>query len=125
MAAACVVVPLGPACVNITGVRANDRNMFTATLTQKGLPINLTGQTVTAQARKKSTDATALDAVVAVVDAVNGDITIRWPGADVATWLAGKAEAVGVWDLQVDNGTDDPVTVAEGSFAAKMDVTRP
>lgn len=123
--AACVVVPLGPACVNITGVRAGDRNEFTATLTTKGVPLDLTGQTVTAQARTKALATEALDAVVEVTDAVNGEVTIRWPGDAVTTWLNGKASLNGVWDMQVDNGVDDPVTVVEGTFSAAMDVTRP
>jgi hypothetical protein len=125
MAATCVVVPLGPACVNITGVRSGDRNQFTITLTQKGVPVDLTDQTVAAQARKTTTATDALDGVVVVTDAANGELTLRWPGDAVATWLAGKGNAKGVWDLQVYNGVDDPVTMAAGSFDAQMDVTRP
>jgi len=125
MAAACVVVPLGPACVNLTGVRAGDRNVMTATITSKGEAVDLTGKTLTAQARKSATATTdPLDAVVTVDDALAGKITIRWPGDKVTTLLAGKATWAGVWDLQVAEPGQDPLTVAAGSFAAEMDVTR-
>lgn len=124
MASTCVVVPLGPACVDLEGVRAGDRNLMTATLTSKGAPVNLTGYTVTAQARKKSTDSAALDAVVTIVNALTGDISIRWPGDDVTALLAGKATWNGVWDLQIEQVGSDPLTVAAGNFHAYMDVTR-
>lgn len=125
MAAACVTVPLGPACVAITGVRAGDRNLITATVTAKGQPVDLTGKTLSAQARKTAqSTATALDAVIAVVDALAGDITIRWPGDDVTALLAGKATWSGVWDLQVAEPGLDPLTIAAGPFTAEMDVTR-
>lgn len=125
--ASCVVVPLGPACVNIIGVRAGDLNLFTAHLHIGAVPINLTGLTLTGQARKKVTDADppALTADIQVVNALNGDITIRWDGDDVRTLLAGAKSWSGVWDMQADNGVDDPQTLAAGTIAAELDVTRP
>jgi hypothetical protein len=125
MAATCVIVPLGPACVDLTGVRAGDRNLVTATITSKGAPVNLTGYTVSAQARKKSVDTAALAAVVTVDNAALGQISIRWPGDAVTTLLDGKATWNGVWDLQIDQAGSDPLTVAAGKFSAVMDVTRP
>ena len=123
--AACVVVPFGPACVNLTGVRAGGRNLMSATITAKGTPVDLTGFTLSAQARKKSTDPTvALQAEITVVDAVAGEVTIRWPGEDVTLLLAGKASWDGVWDMQMDDTLSDPVTIVEGKFNAVMDVTR-
>jgi hypothetical protein len=125
MAVTCVVVPLGPACANITGVRAGDRNLMTATISSKGEPVDLSGKTVTAQARKSVTDqGAALNAVIEVLDAINGQIAIRWPGADVTALLAGKKAWSGVWDLQVAEPALDPLTIAAGTFAAEMDVTR-
>lgn len=124
--ATCVSVPMGPACVNLDGVRGGDRNLISVTITSKGTPVNLTGYTVTAQARKKSTDLTAaLAAVVTVTSAVDGQVDIRWPGDAVATLLDGKATWNGVWDLQIDTAGSDPLTVAAGTFGAVMDVTRP
>lgn len=125
--AASVTVPLGPARADITGVRAGDLNEMTVTLTSGGGPLDLTGRTVMAQARAKATDlgTAALTAVVTVVGAaVDGVVRLRWPGDDVRTLLGTKATWTGVWDLQVDNGIDDPVTVVAGSFKAEMDVTR-
>jgi hypothetical protein len=126
MAATCVTVPLGPACVNITGVRGGDRNLMTATVTAKGQPVDLTDKTLAAQARKAVTDTgtPALEAVIEVVDAPAGDITIRWPGDAVTALLAGKKSWTGVWDLQVIETGLDPLTIAAGTFAAEMDVTR-
>jgi len=124
--AACVTVPLGPACVNITGIRAGDRNEMTFTVMSKGAPVDLTGMTVTAQARKKATDPdpAALEAVVDITDPVNGTGTLRWPGDDVRTLLGSSAKWTGVWDLQVGDGVSDPTTIAAGSFDAVSDVTR-
>lgn len=124
--AACVVLELGPACVDIKGVRAGDYNLFTAHLHFGAVPLNLTGQTVTAQARKSALDPDppALVAVCTIVDPLNGDITVRWDGDDVRTLLAGAKSWKGVWDLQVDNGTDDPQTLMAGKFEAQTDVTR-
>jgi FlaG/FlaF family flagellin (archaellin) len=121
-----VTVPLGPARVNITGVRAGDRNLMTITLHSKGDPLNLTDLDVTAQARRKSTDQTpVLSAVVEPIDATLGQVSLRWPGDDVTDLLAGKATWSGVWDLQVGSAGADPTTVCAGSFLAEMDVTRP
>lgn len=119
-----VVLPLGPALLDITGVRAGDRNLITLTLTSGGTPMDLTGLTPAAQARLNPMDANALTAVTEVVDAVGGVVTVRWPGEAVRTILAGKAAWTGVWDLQIGAPGEDPVTVVAGAFAAVMDVTR-
>lgn len=118
-------VQLGPAQVDLQGVRAGDLNAITLTITSKGKPFNLTGKTVTAQARLTPLDTQALDAVVEVTNAVNGVCVVRWPGAAVTTLLAGKAAWSGVWDLQVsDTPGGDAQTLVAGTFAAVMDVTR-
>lgn len=120
-----VTVPLGPAVANLTGIRAGDRNLITATVTSKGAPIDLTGMTLSAQARAKSTDAAAaMTAEVTVLDAATGQISIRWPGDQVTTALAGAATWKGVWDLQLEQAGQDPLTIVAGGIAAEMDVTR-
>lgn len=125
MAATCVALPMGPACVNITGIRGGDRNLITGTVTSKGEPVDLTGMTLAAQARKQATDATAaLTAVIEITDPLEGAFTMRWPGAAVTTLLNGKKNWTGVWDLQVTEPDFDPLTIAAGTFAAEMDVTR-
>jgi hypothetical protein len=115
---------MGPAVVNIAGVRAGDQNLFTLTMSRDGVPVDLTGSTVTAQARLTALTEESLDAVVEITDAPGGAVSVRWPGEDVRTWLAGQATVKGVWDLQVANGAEDPVTVIAGGFGAEMDVTR-
>ena len=125
MASTAVTLPLGPATVNITGVRAGDKNAFVLSLTQAGAPLPITG-VVTAQARLVATDAEpAMTAVVEMVDAPNGQVLVRWPGEQVTAALAGAAVWAGVWDLQVQEGADDPVTLVAGTLGAAMDVTRP
>jgi len=124
MSAACVVVPLGPACVDITGVRAGDRNLMAVTLTTAGQPFDLTGLVVSAQARLNPLATEAISAVVDVVDAVAGRVMLYWPGDEVTAMLAGKTSWKGVWDLQVSQTGADPVTFAAGKFSAVMDVTR-
>lgn len=125
--ATCVTVDLTPACLDWTGVRAGDRNQVYMTLSLSGgMPVDLTGQTVTAQARKTHLDETEhLDAVISVIDAAAGRISVRWPGDDVRAVLAGQQKWTGVWDLQIQAPPEDPVTVVEGKFGATYDVTRP
>jgi len=120
-----VAINLTPAVVDISGVRAGDRNLFNLTLRSAGKPMDLTGYTVTAQARTTVAATTGLDAVCTVVDPAGGGVTVRWPGDDVRTWLGSKVTQAGVWDLQLDDGSGgDPWTIISGEFAAEMDVTR-
>jgi hypothetical protein len=118
-------VSLTPPVVNITGVRAGDRNLIAAAATTEGVPVDLTGQVLSAQARKKAIDpVVALTAVVEVTDETGGTFTIRWPGEEVRTMLAGAASWKGVWDLQMAPGVDeDAITLCAGSFEAETDVT--
>ena len=118
-----VAVPLGPAPVDITGVRAGDLNEFQITLTSGGGKLNITDSTFNASARVTKTNPAHLDAVVTIVDGPNGILMVRWPGEDVRTWLGTKETLSGFWDLEMVTGTDDPLTVCAGTFAAEMDVT--
>jgi hypothetical protein len=119
------VVPLGPATVDLTGIRAGDQNQISCTVTTGGVPLDLTGKEVTAQARLTPTDASALDAVIEITRPTLGEFNLRWPGAAVAEMLAGKPKWQGVWDLQVSEPGQDALTLIAGKFAAVMDVTRP
>ena len=118
------VIPLGPAPVDIKGVRAGDLNQFKMTITSAGAPVDLTGMEVTASARVKPNDTASVDAAIEVVDAPGGVITIAWPGEAVREWMGSKATVNGVWDLQIASTGSDPITVVAGSFGAEMDVTR-
>jgi len=120
----CVLVPLGPACVDITGIRAGDQNLIVMSFTSGGAPIDLTGAVVEAQARATPFATEMIEAVIEITDPVGGHVNVRWPGDQVMTMLAGKPVWNGVWDLQVTQGSDDPQTLAAGSFSAVMDVTR-
>ena len=121
-----ITVPLGPATVNLTGVRAGDRNLILATVMDKNGPIDLTGRTLAAQARGKvnDPDPPAMTAEVTVVDAVTGQISIRWPGDQVTAVLGQSATWSGAWDLQVESPGEDPVTICAGKISCEMDVTR-
>jgi hypothetical protein len=120
-----VAVPLGPAEVDITGVRAGDRNEFQITLTSGGTKLNVTGMTFTASARLTKADTDHLDAVVTIVDGPNGVVLVHWPGDDVRTWLGSQETQTGVWDLEMDDATNEPLTVVAGKFTAELDVTHP
>jgi hypothetical protein len=123
--ATCVTVPLGPACVDITGVRGNDRNEIQFVLKSGTVPVDLTGLVLEAQARLNVTSAEEMDAVITVLDAPAGKFSLRWPGVAVTTMLGDNPTWAGVWDLQIGDGTSDPTTVIEGKLSAVMDVTRP
>ena len=119
-------VVLGPALLDLSGIRAGDRNMIELTISYKGTPLNLTGYTLTAQVRKTAPDPViALTAVINVVNAAAGVITISFPGQAVSDLLTGQAAWDGVWDLQLASGAGDPLTIAAGKLQAVQDVTRP
>src|SRR5207342_3115774 len=105
-----VAVPLGPAQVDITGVIAGDLNEFQITLQTGAAKTNVTGTTFNASDRVTKIDPTSLDAVVSIVDGPNGIIMVRWPGDDVRDWLGTNVTQKGVWDLEMINGTNDPLT---------------
>ena len=86
-----VAVNLAPAEIDVLGVRAGDRNLFRVTVKVTGSAMDLTGYTVTAQARTKADDPVSLEAVCTITDAVGGKIDIRWPGDAVRTWLAASS----------------------------------
>lgn len=116
---------IGPAVVDLSGVRAGDRNAVHVALTANGVPLDLTGLTITAQARKVENDPAALDAVIEDQVAAAGTFTLRWPGDDVrALFVPPNTKWSGVWDLQTAKVGEDPVTVVAGKFDAVLDVTR-
>lgn len=120
-------VDLGPAIINIVGVRAGDKNEMVINLKKDGVPYDVTGMTITAQARAKATDTgiAPIVAVVSIIDADAGKIDVRWPGDQVAEVIpSGKSMWRGVWDLQQVTGSEDPVTLIAGTFEVSMDVTR-
>ena len=95
-----------------------------------GDPWDLTGATVTAQARRTATDpVVALTASVTPVDAAQGIFAVSWDGNAVRALLDGEASWQGMWDLDVleaGRAADgESVTVADGAVLAEMDVTRP
>lgn len=119
-------INLAPATLDIAGIRAGDRNLIQMTLLSAGVPTDLTGLTLTAQARAVATDSVAsLTAEIVITDATGGIFTMQWDGDDVRTLLDATASASwkGVWDLQL--GTEpDAVTVVAGAFSVDLDVTR-
>lgn len=117
-------VPLGPATVDLTGVRAGDHNRFTVTITSNGQPLDLTGAQVNAQARRVITDTDALTAQVDILDPTQGHIAVAWDGEEVREFLGAAVHLAGVWDLQVTTQGGDPQTLAAGRFNAELDVTR-
>lgn len=120
-----VALNIGPAVVDLSGVRAGDRNAVHVALTGSGAPLNLTGQTVTAQARKTEADPAAVDAVVEDLVPTAGTFTLRWPGDAIAgLFVPPNVKWSGVWDLQLQAVGEDPVTVVAGKFNADLDVTR-
>jgi|SRR5215831_14626109 len=125
-----VTVPLGPAVVNLTGVRAGDRNPIHFAVTVKGSPMDLTGLTLSAMARTKVTDESPAVTADIVIDPdpTTGEFDLSWPGPDVAASIpSGKTGWQGVWDLQADDGSPDGTgvtTLMGGSISVVLDVTR-
>lgn len=108
-------------------VYAGDRNLQLFTFyASEGVPWDLTGAVLSAQARASATDATvAVDAVCTITDPAAGLATVEWDGEAVRTLLGAAATWAGVWDLQVlESGATLPLTLVKGPWTADMDVTR-
>jgi hypothetical protein len=120
-----VLIESGPARVDITGLRAGDRNESALTIVSAGAPLDCSGATVRAQARPSPSSKKVMTAVITEVDASKGRYLLAWPGEDVRTMLAGAEFWSGHWDLELlEEGQTVPVTVAAGEISAVMDVTR-
>jgi hypothetical protein len=115
----------GPSTLDWT-IYAGDANLAHFAFKQSGLPWDLTGAQLLAQARVTALDTTvALTAVITEVNAAAGQYDIAWPGELVRTAMAGAASWSAVWDLQVlENGQTLPTTMLRGKLSAVMDVTR-
>lgn len=118
---------LGPAVLDLKGIRAGDKNEMRVALLSDGAPWDTTGATVAAQARADKKDAApALTAVVTAVDEAQGIYLVAWDGDEVRTLLALQETWEGVWDLQIQLPLElAPQTLVEGSIECVMDVTRP
>ena len=117
-------VSMGPATVNIAGIRAGDKNLFTMTIKENGQPLNLDNMDIQAQVRSKPSDVNpSLEAVIEIIDEANGKISIQFPGSEVMTLLGQNPTWAGVWDLQL-LAPDGATTICQGTFAAVMDITR-
>lgn len=119
-------ISLAPGALDISGVRAGDRNELAFVITQNGTPMDLTGMDVMAQARKAASDADppALTGVVTITDAPAGRLTLRWDGDEVRALLGVDVKWQGVWDLQVGATGSEPDTIVAGSLTCELDVTR-
>jgi hypothetical protein len=105
---------------------AGDRNDFVLSFTSAGDVWNMTGATISAQARKKKTSSVAsLTATVTAVDEATGQWLLEWDGDEVRSTLGGLASWEGFWDLQVlESGQTYPITLLRGSVTIYLDVTR-
>ena len=119
-----VTVNFSPAAVDLIGIRAGDQNRMQVILTSGGLPWDLTGYEVAAQARLTADHEEALNAEVFMTDPTNGVVAVEWPGEAVRALLGLLTQWRGVWDLQITPTGGEPYTVAAGAFLAELDVTR-
>lgn len=126
MAATAKSIRLGPAILNIAGIRAGDANQIAMQVKSGGTPIDLTDQTLTAQAREEPSSLSAdIDGVITMVDELLGKFILAWPGDDVTALLDGRETYKGVWDLQMTADGIVNFTIVAGTFEAEWDVTRP
>lgn len=124
-----VAVYVGPAVLDLAGIRAGDTNAFDFLLHYAGTPMDLTGATVTAEARRTpADDVVAVAAVCTITDAAGGRVRVAWDGEAVRALMPNPESTwAGVWDLQVAGPGMPPAvdTLAGGKFTAEMDVARP
>lgn len=108
-------------------VYAGDSNREAYEFLADGMPWDLTGAVIAAQARAEAPDEeVAATAIVTVVDAALGRYTVEWDGeGELRALLAGQEEWAGVWDLEVlEAGETLPRSLLYGTFTVLMDVTR-
>lgn len=89
-----------------------------------GVPVNLTGYTGKAQVRKAfDSPAAVLDATSGngkvTIDALAGKVTIKWPGSETATVLAGPH----VWDHFLYPPAGEPLQMLYGTVDVRARVT--
>lgn len=93
---------------------------------EDGNPLNLTGVTVRAAWRSARHAANQIDFTIVPTDLAVGQFTLSvTPEVSYEIASCGTADSVrGVWDVQGDNGVDDPETYATGTMIVTKDVTR-
>lgn len=120
-------VDFGPAKLDLKDLPAGDDVAILLTFTDNDGPQDITGATISAQARTTATadDPPALSAQVTITDPSNGKVSVLWSGTDTRTLISGDARWSGVWDLEVTlAGQANPRTVLGGRFSIQTDVTR-
>jgi hypothetical protein len=108
-------------------VYSGDENRMVLQVLAGGVPMDLTGVEIAAQARSDRLPATAVgvDAVVVPVDAAMGLFALTWDGEVLRTLIGSEPSWVGVWDLQLLGlGKVLPESPLGGTFTAMPDVTR-
>ena len=116
----------GPQTLDWRCAYAGDTVQAAFRLLADGDPWDLTGATLTAQARRTSSDPdpAALTATVTVTDVVGGVALVKWDGEAIRALLGDASAWEGVWDMQVVEAGGTIRTVVAGRFIAAMDVTR-
>lgn len=95
-----------------------------------GLPINLTGGTITAQIRKTPSAVTIeCSAVVVIINAVNGVFTFEFTAAATAALVASEtsetdAASTYVWDIELLNSATKVIPLMYGTVNVWREVTR-
>jgi len=110
-----------PALWALNGVRAGDSKAVLVQVRTGGLPADLTGMTITAQARQTAIDPDppALTALITPDDLTEGRFFLRWDPDEVRDVLGPDGFWRGVWDCQVD-----VTTIVAGPITCESDVTR-
>ena len=106
-------------------VVAGDSNRERVEFVAGGLPWDITGAVIAAEARASVTapGPPALTAVVEMTDPPAGVAHISWDGEAVRAVLAGDAEWSGVYDIEIMQG-GEVSTPWQRPMRALMDVTR-
>jgi len=114
-------VDFRPALWAMVGVRAGDSKAILVQVNTGGLPADLTGMEITAQARHTAIDPDppALTALITPDNLTAGRFFLRWDPDEVRAVLGTTGYWRGVWDCQID-----VTTIVAGPITCEMDVTR-
>jgi hypothetical protein len=107
--------------IDLLIVRGDERRIFTATITDGGVPVNVSADTFSGQIRltEDATDVLATITVTFVTTGADGEIKGHITAAE-----SELLPPAGVWDVEWHVAGGDILTIFGGAVCVQKDVTR-
>lgn len=92
-------------------------------LDASGVAIDLTGWTITAQARDTAGGTVIATATVALVEPTNGIFSVKWLGSQFDAYGSAQAMAVAAIDIKAIDASSLPIAITRGTLYITPEVT--